>query len=513
MDTVLLLVFSLLVILFFVGFWPASRTWKWFHLFALSLVLIAATFYQINGAMLLKTRAIWGQLYVKTLKDLDALKTENDKYIQGTPATLKENPLSTHPGAKGALERLMVSRGRTWRNCTNQVVDAQKGTVMLRVPLSNGLTTGAAAPPGGIPGAPPVPGAGAPPPAEAAPAEGRSHGIAEHTILYAFAEGRIGDYLVPELYLGEYEVVATSADSVTLKPTLPLDKQQEQIVTGRTASWTVYERMPTDSSAAYDEYLKMFNLSRNDPAQANQVTEAMVGLIKKLADVSDENYQKAMQQYLRDGGEATQDDPSERVYAKVKFLKAYEADVDSPNKQVRLDSEFYDLNGLAILPGLRREGKAKFVQGDEAVIPTQLADELVNAGTVEKLATVFRRPLNDYKHHFHTIYHRVEYLTDRIAELTRQIADTDETQKKLQVQVDYRTGELMKLQKDLAKHREELAAVTEYEQQLTEEVAAIRGRANSLNQANIKLQEDIATAQVRMAEEITQKSQEAARVD
>ena len=166
-----------------------------------------------------------------------------------------------------------------------------------------------------------------------------------------------------------------------------------------------------------------------------------------------------MQQYLRDGGEATQDDPSERVYAKVKFLKAYEADVDSPNKQVRLDSEFYDLNGLAILPGLRREGKAKFGQGDEAIIPTQLADELVNTGTVEKLATVFRRSLNDYKHHFHAIYHRVEYLTDRIAELERQIKDTDETQKKLQVQVDYRTRELMKLQQDLAKHREELAEI------------------------------------------------------
>ena len=93
------------------------------------------------------------------------------------------------------------------------------------------------------------------------------------------------------------------------------------------------------------------------------------------------------------------------------------------------------------------------------------------------------------------------------------ISETDETQKKLQVQVDYRTRELMKLQQDLAKHREELAAVTEYEQQLTEEVAAVRGRANSLNQANIKLQEDIAAAQARMAEEITQKSQEAARVD
>ena len=512
MDIALLLVFSLVVVLFFVGFWPASRTWKWFHLLLLSLVLISATFYQIFGAMLLKTRTAWGQLHVKSQKELGTAKETNSELIHGTATTSKTFPWATLPLAKNALERALSGRGRTWRNCVTMDADRVKQTVVLRVPVG---TAGAQ----NVPGNPQIPAPAAPVVGAAAPLE-RNHGIAEHTIVYAFSEGFFKEqFVVPEFFLGEFEVTAVTPEAVSLKATLPLDDLQLQVILARSASWTLYDRSPTDDTTSLDEFLKLNNLDRiaadaaaknGDGAKAGEVAQYVAGLIRKLPGVSDENYNNLIQQYLREGLAAQQNDAPERVYTEIKFLKPFEVEVDSPNKQVRLDSEMFDLNGLAILPGLRREDKAKFAVGDFAIVNSQKADELANEGICEKVRSIYRRPVRDYRVHFHSLFHRMQYLGERIEELTRMIEDTDKMQKKFQALVDYRTRELAKLQQDTVNVKADLAAVTEYELQLRTEYTSLQGRITGLSESNNKLLEEIASIQTQLSEEITRNSQQAA---
>jgi hypothetical protein len=502
METVLLLVVILLVILFFVGFWPASRTWKWFHLLFLAFVMLSSFWYLTMAAMSLKTRAFWGDLYAKTLKDLDTAREKNAELIKGTPQMLKADEMATQPAAKGAVDRLLVGRGRVFRNCAIQgIVDQgpEKGNVLVRVPLT------AAVQPAANPGQP-----GIPAPADPA-AEGRAHGIQEHTIVYLFSEKVEEGFSVPDVYLGEFDVFATSPDAVSLKRTLPGDQLQDQILVTRAASVTIYERIPTDSHYAFDDFLKFRNGGQPPTAEQEQMVAGIINyLIKRPAGVTDEAYEKTIRQFLRDGKAVQPDDPPDRVYARVRFKKPYEMEVDSPNKEQRLDSEYFDLSGLAVQSDLRRSEKAKFVAGDLALLPLQAADQLTNDDICEKLETIYRRPLQDFKFHYHEIFSQLVEMDIRIEFLSRLIADTDQIQKKLQAQVDYRTRELMRLQQDLVGHKADLAAVTEYEERLRTELETVRGRIAGYEESNQKLFDDIALLQSQMADEILRKTQQAA---
>ncbi|MBM4002344.1 MAG: hypothetical protein FJ295_03525 [Planctomycetes bacterium] len=504
METVLLLVVILLVILFFVGFWPASRTWKWYHLLFLSFVMLSSFWYLAMASMSLKTRAFWGELYVKTLKDLNTAKEKNEELIQGTPQMLKEDEMATQPAAKGAVDRLLVGRGRVFRNCAIQgIVDQgpEKGNVLVRVPLA--------------PAVPPAPNPAQPgvvPPAAADPAaEGRAHGIQEHTIVYLFSEKVEEGFSVPDAYLGEFDVFATSPDAVSLKRTLPGDPLQDQILVTRAASVTVYERIPTDSHYAFEDFLKFRNGGQPPNAEQEQMVNGIIRyLIKRPADVTEEAYEKTILQFLRDGKAVQPDDPPDRIYARVRFKKPYEMEVDSPNKEQRLDSEYFDLSGLAVQSDLRRSEKAKFVAGDLALLPLQAADQLTNEDICEKLETVYRRPLQDFKFHYHEIFSRLVDMDIRIEFLSRLISDTDQIQKKLQAQVDYRTRELMRLQQDLVGHKADLAAITEYEERIRTELETVRNRIAGFEESNQKLFDDIALLQSQMADEIIRNTQQAA---
>lgn len=471
---------GLVVILYIVGIVFSTKTWKWFHITMLAFVFIATFFFLAYAGMVLKTRKTWGEIYVKLQKDLKPYVEANQKLIVGDPSTASD-PLATLPRVKGALQRVLIGRGRVWRGCTVGDVNEMARTVTLGTPVPP--------PPPAAPGA--------------EPAEPPPNGIAEKSVLYGFLEEKISDTLnfnAPRVYLGEFEATAVTANTVTLRPTIPLD--QFQVAAMRTGTWALYEICPTDSSEAIDELFKAFKTEVNE--------EQLKNLIRKTPDTLAESYDRTIQQYARDGKPALPDDPPARVWVKVKFKAKYEVPVDSSAMQSGMESEYFDLNGLAIAPTLRKGGTVEFKNGDFAIVNQQKADELIASGVCEKVESVYRRELHDYKHHFHEILVRTDYLTNRIAEVKRQVDILLEAQKRTQTQIDYRTQEKAKLQQDLAKFEFERNAVTEYRDALVARRDAVRARILELYKANLASAEELATMQQQMTDEINKRTLEAA---
>ncbi len=192
-----------------------------------------------------------------------------------------------------------------------------------------------------------------------------------------------------------------------------------------------------------------------------------------------------IQRYVRDGKEAQADDPPENVWVQVKFLKTTVIPVDSGTNQVTKDSPFYDANGLAISPHLRRPADDKpevtMKLGDTAVIKQEKFEELSKDGVCEKVATVYGRPLNDYKHHFHRILTRMDLLDNRIAEVNRQIVSVMESKKQLDAINEILTDTKDKLKVDKAGFENEVKGLKGYVAKLEAFINATRQRARELH--------------------------------
>ena len=470
---------GLVAILYIVGIVFSTKTWKWFHITILAFVFIATFFYMAYASMVLKTRKTWGEIYVKLEKELKPVIEANEKLLVGDPSTASDS-LATLPRAKGALHRVLIGRGRVWRGCTVGDLNAMAGTVTLATPVPP--------PPPAAPGA--------------EPAEPPPNGIAEKSVLYGFLEEKITDtFTAPRVYLGEFEATAATANSVTLRATIPPDEFQKRAFA--TGTWALYEICPTDSSAAIEDLFKAFKTEINE--------EQLRNLIRKTPDTSDESYSRTIQQYARDGKPPLPDDPPARVWVKVKFKSKFEVPVDSSAMQAGMESEYFDLNGLAIAPSLRKGGTVEFNKTNEfAILTQQKADELINSGVCEKVESYYRRELHDYKHHFHEISTRTEYLNNRLAEVKRQLDIFLEAQKKVQTQIDYRTQEKLKLQQDLAKFENERKEITEYRDKLFARRDAIRAHRSKLINDNLTSAEELATVQQQMTDEINKRTLEAA---
>lgn len=168
----------------------------------LGLILLSSLFLFYFAMRMLKTEEAWQkavQSYDKPLEDVEKkLQLAVDGDTSATPPQLGLRDL----GVK--LHDFMVDRGRVWKNCVPQKVDAATGQSQVAVEFPD------------------------------------PHRIQDKSIIYIFEEGDAGHYL------GEFKVDGVAEKQITLSPTMKLSPRQLKQIAGTRAAWLLYERMPVD---------------------------------------------------------------------------------------------------------------------------------------------------------------------------------------------------------------------------------------------------------------------------
>lgn len=175
------------------------------------------------------------------------------------------------------LHRLTLDRGRVWINCQPESFDAASGRVTIRIETPD------------------------------------PHGIAVDKVLYAFQQGPAGPADKGASYLGQGKVVAVGDATITVEPLAKQPRGLAQEVVNEGGLWRLYESLPVDrhdllSSLSEEERssLDLLHLPtyRHDLLTSLSEEELRAGLSGLPEEILNE--------YLKDGKEASRDDPDER---------------------------------------------------------------------------------------------------------------------------------------------------------------------------------------------------------
>lgn len=465
----------LLAIFFIVTLVLSAKTWKWFHITFAFFVFCAAATFVVYAAMSLRTRTAWEAVVQKLEADVEKSHKELSVLREGDIDKPDDSPLSNIRVLNEELNKLYLHRGRVWKNCS--LAEINQAQVRLK------FTTQA-------PAAPVVEGAAAAP--DAGP-----NRIEAKAVLYLFKDQTVDNVhrpgeqrIVPAIYVGEVVAVEVTDGDVSVTPTLPFDRQQASHLVQDGVTWTIYEMMPIDAHEALEGLTEA------------QIQAVMPNNLQLPAPV----YQELVARFVRDGQPPLESDPPEHRWVRVKFLAKQSVTVDSPTTQIERDSKFFDDQGQALLTNLRAGKAVEFEKGQEAILHQQKADELISAGICEKVADIFRRPLQDFAHHFHEIDQRVGYLNDRIKEVQRQTAVLVEAKDKVTKQIEYRTKEKAQLEQDLAKFRDEQTRITSYRKRLEATIEVTANRVAEADKQCLELVDQLAEMQRRMTQEIDKRT-------
>jgi hypothetical protein len=446
------IVLGLLAIFFIVTVVFSAKTWRWVQIFFLVLTFGAGITFIIFAAMTLKTHKVWRTAVNDLNKNLKQNVDAKEVIQFGDVTKVKQDP--NIRSVKAEISRVLLDRGRVWRNCAAGNFDGTSVTV----------TTGVADATGAV----------------------KPNNIEVKSILYAFKELPNADntMFLPGVYLGEFAATAVTETTVTLSPTIPLDAYQLQQIRNANEPWVLYEVLPVDG---YDFFPTNENELRAIIPQGTMTQEAYDALIKS---------------YARTGGPATDDDPPEYKWVKVSFKKKKSIDVDNDQPANAGDLQIFDQQGRSIAQRLRRGETVDFDIGDTAIVDQATAEQWAQAGDVEKKEFIYMRPLNDYAKMFHYFFVQREYLADKIALVTRETASIDDSTKLAEGQVARGMDEQMKLNQDLANYKLEQEAVTDLEKKLQEQSDELRAKLKEAYLANQQLAAELAQLQKALADAI-----------
>jgi hypothetical protein len=469
-------VLAALLALFFIFLtYMNTKTWRWVHVTMMFFVFGASIAFCFYAAMTLKTRAAW----LKTFDDLTRqVETTSEQLALVSYGDLKdiENKTPSVASLREELGRTIIDRGRIWRGCSPTFNQDGTATVSTVPPPDPNL------PP------PPV----------------KKNNIAPKTILHVFREAQTPDGLtVPANYIGEFEAVAATDTSVTLRWTIPLAPDQ-QAAAQQPGTWVLYETCPVDGHewfAGVDE-------------------AALRQLMPQLPGVPPQQYQKMIESYVRDGQRAEDTDPPENVWFEVKFLRQHEITVDAAAPTTSFDAELqyfpFNAEGQAVLDRLRRANPAGPVvfgpglgQIQTAVLDQQTAESLVAQGICEKVRPIFRRRLNDYEQKFHATNLRVIDMTDRMRQLSIDnqalVAATDKANQQSMLVDELKT----KLTDDLTKAKFEQAELAKYSQTLEARLVAVQTQLSELYRSNKAVSRELTKVNDDLTREIERRTREA----
>ena len=480
------------LIVFIVLLVKAFKSWGVVHTILLSILFIESWTFIFFAGGLARYRIAYTKLHDTLATKVDALLKDVDMEMNGDRLDPKLN-LEKFAPLSNELNRLTLERGRVWRGALLQKMTPatpnSQATAVFQLP----------APTSNAPIAAPAATAGA-----AAGPSAMDPGLSVDSVVYLFGEelepNGIG--LVPRTYLAEFLVTEVQELSLTMRPTTPLSKAQETILTG-SPSWAIYELMPLDSHTAFaaagsssEENAEFGRMDKDMIARIfdspfNNLPDAMRG---KISD-------KIMQAYLNDGARAPDQTPPEALGYRVKFLKEYSLVVDAKGGRSPLEGGYHDTEGSMIDARLKRDSDAGvvFKVGDTRVFDAATANRLQAEKIVELGPTVYLRPQNDYGFAFRETRRMDIRAKQDIALIDREHKEakrsTEETQK--QEILGEEEGAKLGLDKAMYEKESEVIAsvATELESQIkakTEELSQIYRNINALHDRLLKQHREMA---------------------
>lgn len=313
--TILLGVVTLVVL---VGSFLGAKRWHWAHVLTLVALYFASVGYLLLMLQSVNYRWTNQKREQQALANLERQQAENDALIGGTDdrAVLsrlagKETLIPDGATSIGGIRRLEHEvrllnrdRGRVWRDgVLASDVDPQTGAVTIAFP---------------VPQAEPAEDGFE---EEDAPAEPGALGLQTDDVVYVFEQGpaAANNPDAGRKYLGEFRVSSVEGRQASLEPLdqLSLDPVAGERLLTSDGPWAVYASMPADDRRLFlgVEGNRMF------PGLDEEELRALMP-------------EASIDEYLRDGGEATDDDDEFRV----EWLDADDMVVgaaDDPGKRVR----------------------------------------------------------------------------------------------------------------------------------------------------------------------------------
>jgi hypothetical protein len=456
-----------------------TKTWRWVHVTFTFLVFIASVAFCVFAAETLKTRFNWIKLHDDLEKRLATAEEDLERTTRGDPTDVEGKKPSVY-SVREELGRTVLDRGRVWRGCERNF-DPRTWIAQVRT---------------------------SPPPDPNNPAAGpvKKNNIQPKTILHAFLElqkSAEGPAL-PAAYIGEFMATAVTDNTVTLAPTTFL--LPEQVAAGQAAgTWALYETCPVDG---HDWFT-------GDEKQRLEPLADAAGLERWTPD----QINRIATPYLRDGTQATDNDPPENVWWEVKFDQEYEVAVDAPVVN-SVDVEPFNTEGQAVLERLRRKGgttenagKVKFGpkegQIQTAVLDQNTAQDLIDKKIATLVKKIYRRTLTDYEREFHAVNERMVEINTRLRQLDldnkAMLAATEKAQQQ-QALVEELKGKVME---DISKVKYEVAELQRYAGALSTQLDTTQTELSQLYRANKAVGRELARLTAELTEQINRRTREA----
>lgn len=534
---------GLLAVFFLVLMYYFTKTWRWPHIVAMFCVFVSSIFLVYYMAIVHRTHDAWRTLESKTTKQVETLTAQRDLLRHGDLLGGLDQGESIQ-SISGKVGRAIIDLGRVWRHCTPQGMQPDGSVNLSTVPPGAELAAPAeAAPPAPAPGAA-ADGAVAAPAAPPRPAGPPPNRIQAEQVLYVFVDNVAPPEAnlppgtkVPRYYLGEFRAASATDTTVTLAPVFPLSPVDVTVMRQPNLTWSLYETLPVDGH-------ELFSLTPDTGGKLNESAdqspvfgEMDPKLLQVLLPPPDRRYYESdaafqiasdaafqiaverhavrLQNYLRDGKRATNDDPPLNVWLKIRFKEKYSEIVDSGAKvsalQLGATDDFFD-RGLAEVAMLQRGSKADFKPGDVAVFPQDDGNRLLQEKTpdgkpiCELIEPVYARTLNNYAFLFRdALFRQYRVLTD-IARINRDIAQTKKAQQHINEQIVVANLEQTKLKADIEKTSMERTKITEYYAVLEKSWNDLKVQLSLLYRSNLQLEAELEAANQKLTDEIDRRT-------
>ncbi len=277
--------------------------------------------------------------------------------------------------------------------------------------------------------------------------------------------------------MGEFKVIAepnANPQSLTLTPTMPLSEVQVEQLQNPDSTWVLYEIIPVDSHEAFADF----------------TAEQIASLIASEG-MDAQRYRDLVDEYVRDLQPATEMDPPERKWLRVRFLRPHTEDVDVELQgdagQQPLPDSLFDPSGRSIVATLNQGEKTSFAKDDEATFYFPTAQELMNDGVVEPLEPIYYRRLRDYAHLFRTFAGDMEGLSRQLELAQSDLDKLTESLSQLQTQLAFQAQQQQELEHDLGGLNTERQVLGQYRTSVEAKWKQLRQELSRLYRANLQL--------------------------
>lgn len=400
-QTLALIGIGVLLIVSLVIAYLASKTWGIGQVILVYAIFLSASVFLYLAAKTLKIQQTYRQQAKQFEQRAEQLEKENAEIEFGVEAVGGGEAKPGIEQLRHELDKLTLVRGGVWRGCKPAKV-AKDGTAVVRIPDS-GLAT-----------------------------------LGKDTIVFAFEEGE-GERGAGARYLTEFKVTAVDPQtgSVTLTPaTIPRADELKRLADSR-RTWSLYEVLPVDRHEVF----------------ATLDADRLKALIPP----------ESLEEYLRDGKAAKEDDPPDRV------IGVLEDGTTAP---------------LAVL---EQQGKLDQV--------------------VEKR---YQRPLRDYAFALREFSRQRAIDEDAMAQLLRDQQQLNESLAQAKKDIAYRQDEKKQLEADLKGFTFERDVVAAYLKDVQALSANVQTELERVTAHNGQLAGQLAQLQADVARRIDQRTEAAA---